>query len=50
MRRKSKHKLQISRFDDKNGLYLFDPLTLNYIHLKYENDSMSFKCKILHGK
>jgi len=42
------NKLKITRFDYKNGLFLFDPLSLNYINLNENNSNI--KCKILHGK
>ena len=53
-RSKLENKLRISRFDSKNGLYLFDPLNFNFINLN-QNDKGDvssnpiIKCRILHG-
>ena len=54
-RSKFEDKLKISRFDSKNGLYLFDPLNLYFINLKenekqHLNSNPIIYCKILHGK
>ena len=54
-RSKIKDKLKISRFDSKNGLFLFDPLNYNFINLKENergdlNSNPIIECHILHGK
>ena len=54
-RSKLENKLRISRFDSKNGLFLFDPLSLNFINLIENHQSNRdknsiIKCKILDGK
>ena len=54
-RSKLENKLRISRFDSKNGLFLFDPLSFNFINLKQNekrnsNTTSVVKCQIFHGK
>ena len=51
-RSKWEDKLRISRFDSKNGLFLFDPLYFHFINLKGNKDLNSnpvIKCYILNG-
>ena len=53
-RSKFEDKLKISRFDSKNGLFLFDPLNFHFINLKQNekqdlNPNPVIKCYILNG-
>ncbi len=53
-RSKLENKLRISRFDSKNGLFLFDPLNFHFINLKENkpqrlNSNSYIKCHFLYG-